>query len=589
MKDNLKEINEEMREGAAQSIIAFKGLIAASQDTTKTEKERLAIIEEITKTYPDFNAQLLKNKELTKETREEVERYIEQLGRQAKAMAALKIATEVYDDIIEIEQDFVGQGERIITMARAFDKSITTLADAADLLREKTSQGLKQASDDAFNYTKVLERYDDYRERLNKKEEEANQLLAIYSQNMTVATDRTKESNKALEERNKLLAPDIQLGFIKEMQRSSVAYLESMLSDMENLREGTIRGSESFKNYTTVIENLKQQLLAAKGLLFDFGEELKPIETNSEESAKALKDLLSELLLLKHLGDLGSLWNIDVDLVKSQFDIIKEKGIETYEGIAAAATASGEIVSGISTTLFQNEQIRLQNQLASSNEYYDNLISQEENNSEQQELLRRQRRAEELKLRREMAENEKKNALFEIAISTAVGIIKALAMTPPNIPLSIAIAAIGAAQAATVNSQPLPQFKYGRKGGEETFAILGDGYKNEPIIDKHGNLKAISPNRPTMMHLDKGDSVLPDMNRLNDEILSKTMLMNVQASASRMTKESQNKGLERLLAMQNSNIERSIIKSLRKAKFVNNTHANVDLGHEFKINRYRGK
>ena len=91
------------------------------------------------------------------------------------------------------------------------------------------------------------------------------------------------------------------------------------------------------------------------------------------------------------------------------------------------------------------------------------------------------------------------------------------------------------------------------------------------------------------MHLDKGDSVLPSMSRLDDEVLSKTMLMNVQASASRMTRENQNKGLERLLAVQNGNIERSIIKSLKKAKFVNMNNTKVDLGHEFKINRYRGK
>lgn len=60
------------------------------------------------------------------------------------------------------------------------------------------------------------------------------------------------------------------------------------------------------------------------------------------------------------------------------------------------------------------------------------------------------------KQRREMAKAERRNALFQIAIQTAVNIVKAGGLIR-----GIAMGAIGAAQAAAVASQPLPEYKRG--------------------------------------------------------------------------------------------------------------------------------
>lgn len=68
------------------------------------------------------------------------------------------------------------------------------------------------------------------------------------------------------------------------------------------------------------------------------------------------------------------------------------------------------------------------------------------------------------------AKADKLNAMFQIAIATAVAVVKAL----PNIPLSIAIGVLGAAELALVASKAIPKFYKGRRGGPEQIGIVND-------------------------------------------------------------------------------------------------------------------
>lgn len=63
-----------------------------------------------------------------------------------------------------------------------------------------------------------------------------------------------------------------------------------------------------------------------------------------------------------------------------------------------------------------------------------------------------------LKSRQEQAKAEKKKALFDIAIATAVAAVKAL----PVLPLVALTIALGAVQAAVVAAKPIPKFKKGK-------------------------------------------------------------------------------------------------------------------------------
>jgi len=375
----------------------------------------------------------------------------------------------------------------------------------------------------------------------------------VWNFEAAITNDESGNANKKVEEQGKKLGRKLAQSIAKGLQENDPNVI---LSDASSLLS-TVPVSE-MEDYANATDQARK---------------------NTEKLLDALQKVAEKQLLMSELQGLGDMFGIDVGKIDGFFNEYEDKA-------TAAALTATEVFSGVGQTIFAAEQQRLENQIALNNDYYNNLIQQAQGNEQQQALLRQEQARKERQLRREQAQNEKKSALFEIALSTAAAVVKAL----PNVPLSIAVGAIGAAKAALVASQPIPQYKTGRQGGKEEFAILGDGYKNEPIVDKDGNLKGMSPNRPTLMHLDQGDSVLPDVNRLNDDVINKTMLYNIQASANQMaSQKDQNKGLEKLLAAQGYNIEKSIIKSLKKAKFVNNNNTKVDLGHQFKVNKYKGK
>lgn len=107
---------------------------------------------------------------------------------------------------------------------------------------------------------------------------------------------------------------------------------------------------------------------------------------------------------------------------------------------------------------------------------------------------------------------EKANTISQIGIATALGIMQALAMFPPNIPLSVFIGAMGAVQVATALAQPIKAYAEGTKGKPHPggFAIVGDAYKPEAII--LGGKAFITPDSPTLVDLPKGAQVIPDVN-----------------------------------------------------------------------------
>ena len=110
------------------------------------------------------------------------------------------------------------------------------------------------------------------------------------------------------------------------------------------------------------------------------------------------------------------------------------------------------------------------------------------------------------KVKTKQAKADKVKALFDIGISTAVGIAKSI----PN-PFLIAFSAIiGAIQLAVVASKPIPQFKKGiKKKKESGWAITSEGGE-ELIITPEGVVEMTSDKGAEMRYIDKGSEVVPN-------------------------------------------------------------------------------
>lgn len=124
------------------------------------------------------------------------------------------------------------------------------------------------------------------------------------------------------------------------------------------------------------------------------------------------------------------------------------------------------------------------------------------------------------KLKEKQAKFDKLNSIAQCGIATAIAIMNALQMQP--FPVGIAMAAIaaamGAVQLATIIATPLPKYAKGtgyHKGGP---AIVGDG--GVPEVITYGGNAWITPDKPTLVDLPAGASVIPDVSGLDESELA---------------------------------------------------------------------
>jgi len=175
----------------------------------------------------------------------------------------------------------------------------------------------------------------------------------------------------------------------------------------------------------------------------------------------------------------------------------QEKADATKEIVFAGLQGLAEITSG-----FANLRIQQISQELTALEFARNReLELAEGNAEKEAVINAKFDAQKRELQKKQANTEKANALFSIAINTAIGIASAL-KTPLLIPV---IAAIGAAQAALVLAQPIPQFAEGvlqldGKGTGTSDSIHAMLSKGETVItaqntnDYYPTLKAIHNN-----------------------------------------------------------------------------------------------
>lgn len=104
-------------------------------------------------------------------------------------------------------------------------------------------------------------------------------------------------------------------------------------------------------------------------------------------------------------------------------------------------------------------------------------------------------------IKRQQAIQEKQMALFQAVISTAAAVVKAL----PNIPLSVIVGILGAAQIAAIASRPIPAFKKGTKDAPGGLSLVGEA--GAELIYHNGNWQYAS--KATVLDLPKHAKVIP--------------------------------------------------------------------------------
>ena len=120
---------------------------------------------------------------------------------------------------------------------------------------------------------------------------------------------------------------------------------------------------------------------------------------------------------------------------------------------------------------------------------------------------------EELKIRQRQAKYQKAQGITNAIINTAVAVSK-VAWVPA---LAAIVAALGAAQVATIIAQPIPKYAEGTDFHPGGLAVVGDGGRSEIIVGKSGMYK--TPSTSTLANLEKGSKVYPSERAFRDVIM----------------------------------------------------------------------
>lgn len=362
----------------------------------------------------------------------------------------------------------------------------------------------------------------------------------VYNGIVDAANSLIEKGNDSLENQNEWLIKTI-LSKSKEytIDQLSIKSKEELLAILANINKKRGDGNTKIEKQITLIDKLIKQekdlakatkerfksglsegqdevsanslleglVTAEDGELLDtLNQKLAETAEEMERVKKVQRDIASEDILFDAFNRLESQLGVQAGTFEALFDGIRLG----FDDVGEAADNFGNLATGIFSNITQASNVRLENERRNLEIEKATAIEFAGDSAADREEIERRYDERQKAIQAKQAKNEKAQALFEIGISTAVGVIKALAMTPPNIPLSIAIGALGLAQAAVVASTPVPAFKDGVRGFKGGTAMINDqkGSNYQEIVrTPDGKMRKYS-GRNLLLDLPKGSDVL---------------------------------------------------------------------------------
>lgn len=313
----------------------------------------------------------------------------------------------------------------------------------------------------------------------------------------------------------------------KESLTSFRIELEKQIETLEKLQKTQIKGSAEYRNLENQIRALKNAIDPLKDIgkegLGDiakwskgFKEAEKRLEALRKETEKFIDTFSDGFLRSSGLGAFEVFFDGTLDRLLEGADTIQERFAVTFNAIAEAGQQAFNLISEASRNNFEEEYERLEQQKAISLQFAGESAVAKERIEEQYEAKRKA-------IQQRQAKAQKDLALFNIAVNMAQGIVSALASTPPNIPLSVAIGVIGATQLAMTASRKIPQFWAGGEtpGGQimvndDPLGVKGSNYK-EVVVEPSGKVHK-PQGRNVKMNVPKGSKVYPTYTDFNKEL-----------------------------------------------------------------------
>lgn len=320
------------------------------------------------------------------------------------------------------------------------------------------------------------------------------------------------------------------------------------------------------KEYSAEIRNAKHTGKTVEQIKADYNRRRTEIDNQyADDTLQRQIDLISSQLQFEDMGKEEreklqlELTKLTKQLTRQRADAEKqatEEAVQADEAAAAKrkqnlqdwAQRAGEAIGRISdfmSALYDNQIQKIEELLDAEQERYDQEVNHIDYlaehgaiTEEEAEIRKRDAAAataakqEQLEKKKAQIEYrkalmEKANTIAQIGMATALGIMQALAMFPPNIPLASFIGAMGAIQLATALAQPIKAYAEGTKGKPHPggLALVGDGGSQELVM--YDGKAYVTPDSPTLVDLPRGAEVIPDITTKTLQDLGASLNMSI--------------------------------------------------------------
>ena len=379
-----------------------------------------------------------------------------------------------------------------------FQKESKIKQDAFDATLSQQDLEKREVQDKYFELIETAKQYG-----LDTTALEAKRAAELKAIDDKYLKEKTDTENKKLEDK-----------YVNEIQKADNFYKQQSILLKTRLANNEI----SEEQYNQKITDLESNTLQSKiSIATQWSGTVKKAEqdittfTNEEADKRLNKQIVNnkrnEELLKKQFNEIfefannGILLQIglnpqDVNRVKGSIEDLQKtlnnKGATPQEKAAAYAEAAGAVAGTVSNALFAADTQRRQEELAALQAQQEEELRLAGDNEQKKDLIRQKYAFKEKEIKRKQAEADKKKAMLDIVINTAVAVVKAFATTGPIAgPVFAAIVgALGLAQLALVAAQPIPKFE---KGGAIPSSDIQGMISGKPhaaggvLIEAEGN------------------------------------------------------------------------------------------------------
>ena len=445
-----KELAFHVSEEAGEVNAIQKALFAA-KDKTKSDQERLANLSEVMR---------LSKEQSEKEVEYSKRQYIidtDKAALRAKISGVTADQLRAFIQMDAVEQMSALKGSEAL-------KKMYDLIGGADKFKPLEE-----------SYAKVIDADTKFFEG-NKRTQ---------SQQSTLINEMAAENKKRTEDALKAKVDAVELGNKVEIQSIKQRHIDGITSDDQ---------------YKLELENQEVKFLNKKSALYKAGTReykdaqiqiqditikseddiLKKIEDSEKEKQKFYDDTLKTKIDADIAGVDSAIKEIE-EIKKAEKDAEKEKLELKKEIREKEADIASEVINGI----FDLGSAKRDQELAALDKEKASKLSNKNLTEAQKLKIEEEYDKKSAAIKTKQAKAEKLQAMFNIALSTAMGAANA-ASKVVTLPLVPFIIALGAVQLALAAAQPIPKFKYGTKDAPE-MGIFGEAGR-ELMLLKSGEM-----------------------------------------------------------------------------------------------------